>query len=102
MAAYLIAEVEVTDPETFAQYRAQAGPTEAPYGARPLVVDGRIELLEGSWQPKQLVVLEFESMEQARRWYESQEYGQALPLRHQSATTDFLLVEGLPVPAPQR
>ena len=99
MAAYLIAEVEVTDAETFAQYRAQAGGTAAPYGGKPLVVDGRIEHLEGRWQPKQLVVLEFENMEQARRWYESAEYQQAIPLRQRSSTSSLLLVEGLPVPA---
>ena len=102
MAAYVIADVEVTDPETFRQYREAAGPTVGQYGGKALVVDGRFEVLEGTLQPKQLVVLEFESMEQAKRWYESEEYQRALALRLRSAKTNFLLVEGLPVPAPQR
>jgi uncharacterized protein (DUF1330 family) len=46
-------------------------------------------------------VLEFESMEQARRWYESPEYQQAVPLRQRSSTSSLLLVEGLPLPAAQ-
>jgi uncharacterized protein (DUF1330 family) len=62
-------------------------------------VDGRIEHLEGSWQPKQLVVLEFETMDQARAWYESAAYQQAIPLRQRASTSSLLLVEGLPVPA---
>ena len=96
MAAYVIADVEVADPETFRRYRELAVPTVGQYGGKALVVDGRFEVLEGSLRPKQLVVIEFESMEQAKRWYESQEYGQAMPLRQRSATTNLLLVEGLP------
>lgn len=102
MAAYFIADVDVTDPETFGQYRELAGPTVGQYGGKALVVDGRVEVLEGGLQPKQLVVLEFENMEAARRWYESAEYQRALPLRQRSATTNFILVEGIPVAAPRR
>jgi len=68
MAAYVITYLEVTDPQAFQAYRQAAGPTFAPYGGKPIVVDGAFEVLEGMVQPRSVVVVEFESMEQARRW----------------------------------
>ena len=68
MAAYVITYLEVTDPQAFRTYRQAAGPTFAPYGGKPIVVDGAFEVLEGMVQPRSVVVVEFESMEQARRW----------------------------------
>lgn len=95
MGAYAIAYLEITDPQTFDVYRRAAGPTFAPYGGKPLVVDGRFEVLEGTVHPKSIVVVEFESLEQAKRWYASSEYGQTIPLRQKSANTSLVLVEGL-------
>jgi uncharacterized protein (DUF1330 family) len=71
MAAYVITYLEVTDPDAFQVYRKAAGPTFAPYGGKPIVVDGQLEVLEGMTQPRSIVVVEFENMEQARRWYAS-------------------------------
>ena len=68
MPAYVIAYLEVTDPDAFQVYRMAAGPTFAPYGGKPIVVDGQFEVLEGMTQPRSIIVVEFESMEQARRW----------------------------------
>src|SRR5260370_25818288 len=73
--AYLIANVNVQDPATFEEYRKQVPATIAKHGGRYLVRGGRVERLEGSWNPTRLVVLEFPSMEQARRWYDSDDYG---------------------------
>jgi uncharacterized protein (DUF1330 family) len=67
MAAYVITYLEVTDPQAFQAYRRAAGPTFAPYGGKPIVVDGPFEVLEGMVQPRSVVVVEFESIEQARR-----------------------------------
>src|SRR5439155_739221 len=67
MPAYLIANVNVQDPATFEQYRKQVPATIAKHGGRYLVRGGRVERLEGSWNPTRLVVLEFPSMEQAGR-----------------------------------
>ena len=94
MSAYVITYLEVTDPEAFAAYRAAAGPTFAPYGGRPVVVDGRFDVLEGMIHPKSIVVIEFDSLEQARKWYASPEYAKTIPMRQRAATASLIMVEG--------
>jgi uncharacterized protein (DUF1330 family) len=94
MPAYLIANVNVQDPATFEEYRQQVPATIAKHGGRYLVRGGRVERLEGSWNPTRLVVLEFPSMEQARRWYESDEYRGPKALRMKCTVTDAIFVEG--------
>lgn len=93
MAAYVITYLEVTDPQRFEEYRRLAGPTFAPYGGKPIVVDGRFEVLEGMVHPKSIVVVEFESVERAKQWYAT-EYAQTIPLRQQAASASLILVEG--------
>lgn len=95
MAAYLIADVEVNDPEEYAEYRRRFDPILESFGGRILVAGGQVEALEGEWLPRRLVVLEFPSTEHARRWHASPEYAEILPIRLQNATTHFVtLVEG--------
>jgi uncharacterized protein (DUF1330 family) len=94
MAAYVITYLEVTDPQAFQAYRQAAGPTFAPYGGKPIVVDDAFDVLEGMIQPRSVVVVEFESMEQARRWYASPEYAKTIPMRQQAANASLILVEG--------
>lgn len=94
MAAYVIAEVEVTDAATYEEYRKLVPATVAKYGGKFLVRGGAVEPKEGGWQPKRLVVLEFASLEQARAWYHSPEYAPALALRLKAARSKVLLVEG--------
>ena len=65
----------------------------------PVVVDGTFEVLEGMVQPKSVVTIEFETMEQARKWYASPEYAQTIPLRQRCANTSLILVEGVRRPA---
>ena len=96
MAAYVITYLEVTDPDAFQVYRKAAGPTFAPYGGKPIVVDGQFEVLEGMTQPRSIVVVEFESMEQARRWYASPEYARTIPMHQRAANASLILVEGCP------
>jgi len=98
MAAYVIAEVVVTDPAAFEEYRQRVPATIAQYGGRFVVRGGAVQPLEGDWRPGRLVVLEFPSLEQARRWYDSQEYREPKALRMRSAVTKAVLVEGLPSP----
>lgn len=95
MAAYVVAEVDVTDPTAFEQYRQQAPATVTKYGGRFAVRGGAVQVLEGDWAPKRLVVLEFPSVEQARRWYDSEEYRGPKTLRFRSARTKLILVEGV-------
>ena len=81
MAAYLIVDLEVTDPAGYDEYRRELAPTIEPYRARTVVRTTEIEVLEGEWRPNQIVVLEFDSMDDARRWWESEEYLAIKPLR---------------------
>ena|SRR5437588_3995927 len=94
MPAYVIANVEVTDPEAYEEYRRHVPGTLELYGGRFLVRGGEVEQLEGSWEPHRLVVLEFESVEAARRWYGSPEYQAIIGLRQRTSNGDLVLVEG--------
>jgi uncharacterized protein (DUF1330 family) len=96
MAAYVIAYLEVTDPEAFATYQAAAFPTIAPYGGRPLVAGGSLEVVEGMIHPKSVVIVEFDTLEQARKWYASPEYATTIPMRQRAANANLVIVEGLP------
>lgn len=94
MAGYVIAEVEVHDPVRYEEYRKLVPGTIAQYGGKYLVRGGAIDVKEGGWQPRRMVVLEFASADQARRWYHSPEYAAAAAIRHQAATSKVLIVEG--------
>jgi len=94
MAAYVIANVNVHDAASFEEYRRQVPATIAKHGGRYLVRGGRVEPIEGAWNPTRLVVLEFPSIEQARRWYDSEDYRGPKALRMKSALTDVIFVEG--------
>ncbi len=95
MAAYLIVDVEVTDPVGYEEYRRGVPATLESYGGRFVVRGGPFEVLEGDWQPKRVVVLEFQSVERAKAWYNSAEYQQILPLRERHARSSMVLVEGV-------
>lgn len=94
MAGYVVAEVEVTDPVTYEEYRKLVPGTVAKYGGKFLVRGGAVDPKEGGWQPKRLVVLEFASLDQAKKWYHSPEYAPALALRTKAARSKVVLVEG--------
>ena len=96
MAAYVINDMEVTDPVTFDQYRQLSPATVAHYGGRFLVRGGAVEPQEGDWTPKRLVVLEFPSVERARAWIDSPEYAPARRLRQLSTRSNLVIVEGVP------
>lgn len=95
MPAYLIAHLDVTDPSLFESYRSAVPLVIASFGGRYLVRGGAVEVLEGEWQVPRLVILAFESLEQARRFYQSPEYQEILPLRLAAAKGDVVLVEGM-------
>jgi uncharacterized protein (DUF1330 family) len=95
MAAYCIAEIDITDPATYEEYRKQVPAVIAKYGGKYLVRGGSVESLEGGWSPKRLAVLEFASMEQALKWYRSPEYAPLIKLRQKASRSKLTLVEGL-------
>jgi uncharacterized protein (DUF1330 family) len=95
MAAYLILDVHVKDPEEYAAYRERAPATVEKYGGRYLVRGGPHETVEGDWNPERVVILEFESVERAKEWYDSPEYREIAPMRHRAAPSDCVLVQGV-------
>jgi uncharacterized protein (DUF1330 family) len=94
MTAYVIADIDVHDPETYREYTARVPGTLEPFGGRFLVRGGNFEQLEGDWCPRRLVVLEFPSSEHARRWYGSGDYAAAMKIRHSASAGSIVLVEG--------
>ena len=94
MSAYVIAEIEVTDPATYEEYRKQVLPVVTKYGGKFLVRGGNVKSKEGGWQPKRIVVLEFPSMDQAEKFYDSPEYGPLIKLRQKASKGRLILVEG--------
>jgi uncharacterized protein (DUF1330 family) len=95
MAAYVIVDIEVTDPVRYEEYKKLAAPTVTAHGGRYVVRGGKAETLEGDWAPTRLVVLEFPTAEQARAWWGCGEYRPAKALRHATANTRMILVEGV-------
>ena len=95
MAGYIIVEVEVNDPEVYERYKAAVPATLAAYGGRFLVRGGQAERLEGEWEPKRIVIVEFESVEKAKAWWNSQEYAEPKQLRQSASHANMVLVEGI-------
>ena len=94
MAAYVIGEIEVTDPAAFQEYRNRVGATVEQYGGRFVVRGGRVNPKEGDWRPRHLLMLEFPSLEQAERWYNSSEYKPLIAVREKAARTQLIIAEG--------
>ncbi len=95
MSAYVIVEVNVTDPQLYQEYAKGVPTTIAAHGGKYLVRGGMMESKEGDWTPKRVVVLEFPSMDQARKWYHSPDYKPLLEMRLKAANSKLILVEGL-------
>ena len=94
MAGYVIAQMTITDPDAFADYPGMAGPTVAAFGGRYVVRGGAIDKREGDWEPNRLVIIEFDSVEQAQAWYDSQIYEDAKALRIRSTISSLMIAEG--------
>lgn len=95
MPAYLIAEIEVTDATAYEGYKKLTPAAIAAYGGRFIVRGGEVEAKEGGWKPSRLVVVEFASMAQARKFYDSPEYAPALAIRRNAANSRLLLADGI-------
>ncbi len=95
MPAYVIVDIDIHDPSLYEDYKKAAPSSIALYGGTYLARGGACEMLEGNWLPKRLAILEFESMARAKQWLESEEYSEARGMRHKSANTKMILVEGI-------
>jgi len=95
MAAYLIADIDIQDPEGYEEYKRRASATVIKFGGRYLARGGRHEVLEGDWKPTRLVLLEFPDMATLEAWYRSSEYEVAKPFRVDNARSCFVALEGV-------
>lgn len=96
MAAYVLAEIEITNPDGYSEYTVHVPPTIAKYGGRFLVRGGAIEALEGDWPARRRVLIEFPSMDAARSWWSSSEYAGPKMMRRANSRGRLLLMEGAP------
>ncbi len=95
MSAYVIANIEIQDPAHYAEYVKLTPGTVAPFGGRFIVRGGRAEALEGEIPARRIVILEFDSYEKAKAWYESENYRAAKSIRQSAAISSLILVEGV-------
>ena len=94
MAAYVVAQIEVTDRAAYDEYRKGVQATVAAHGGRFLVRGGAVEVLEGDFVPKRVVVIEFPDADALKRWYRSPEYRPLLELRKRASKGSLYMVEG--------
>ena len=92
--AYVICDIEVTDPEAYDGYKKLSGPSVERHGGRYLARGGATHVLEGDWDPQRAVIIAFDSVQAARDWYDSPDYRAAREARAGAARASFLLVEG--------
>lgn len=96
MPGYMIFEIEITDPEAWAEYRKVAGPIMAASGGRFLANTTEVVPLEGGWAPATLSIVEFASVERAQEFYNSADYQRTIPLRQRASRGRGVLVTGMP------
>jgi uncharacterized protein (DUF1330 family) len=94
VAAYMITEIEITDPERYEEYRKLVPASIEKYGGKFISRGGAMQTLEGDWNPKRLVITEWPSVARALEWYDSEEYREAKEIRHQASTGKMILIEG--------
>jgi uncharacterized protein (DUF1330 family) len=95
MAAYVLVDIDVRDPERYKDYMRVSHESVEKYGGKFLVRGGAKERLEGDWQPHRLVILEFESLARAKAWWSSPEYAEPKKLRQATAVSNLVVVEGV-------
>jgi uncharacterized protein (DUF1330 family) len=95
MRGYVIAEVEIVNPEGYKAYTAMVPATIEKYGGRFLARGGASHVFEGDWSQRRRVIIEFPSVEAARKWYDSPEYEKPKALRKANSNGRLILIEGV-------
>jgi len=95
MKGYVIVDIEIIDQGKYDKYRQMVVSSIQQYGGTYVVRGGRIERLEGDWSPERLAIVEFESLERAKAWYDSPEYAPAKKIRQEASRGKILIVEGV-------
>jgi uncharacterized protein (DUF1330 family) len=95
MCAYVIVEIDIVDPAGYEEYKQLASATVEKYGGKYIIRGGAVETLEGDWNPKRIVVLQFDSIQRAKEWLNCDEYREPRKMRHRTARTRMIVVEGV-------
>jgi uncharacterized protein (DUF1330 family) len=96
MAAFLVVDTKIENPEAYEEYKAKARPIIEKFGGRYRARGGALEIVESDlWRPTRLVLIEFPNREQARKAIESDEYRAVAPLRHSNAKSTLVILEGI-------
>lgn len=95
MTAYVIVDIDVHDPVGYEEYKKLAPAAVELYGGKYIARGGKTETLEGDWSPSRLVILQFENSEQAKKWLNSDEYRETRAMRHRTANSQMVVIEGV-------
>ena len=95
MAAYVIVDSDIKNLEGMQEYIDKVGATLAPHGGKALAATTEIEVVEGDWRPKRIVVVAFPNMAAAKAWYNSPDYQAILPIRTANTDDKLIFVEGM-------
>ncbi len=97
MPAYFLVDViEIKDAAKMERYRTQVAPVVARFGGRYIVIGGPFQVVEGSYQPTFPVMIQFPTMVEARRWYDSEDYRELKNLRLTATASNAFFMEGSP------
>jgi len=94
MPAYVLAEIEITNADGYKEYTTTVPATIEQYGGKFIVRGGKAHVLEGEWPERRRVIIEFPSLEAARKWWDSPEYAKPKALRKANSKGRLLLIEG--------
>ncbi|HAA91172.1 MAG: D-fructose-6-phosphate amidotransferase [Rhodospirillaceae bacterium] len=95
MAAYVIADITVTNPERYKDYTSQTPATVEKFGGNFIVRGGDVTVVDGDWEPKRLVIIEFPNMATLKKWYNSKTYQKIAKIREEASTGSFIFVDGV-------
>ena len=95
MTAYVVVDIDVHDPVGYEEYKKLAPAAVELHGGKYIARGGKTETLEGDWSPSRLVILQFEDSEQAKKWLNSEEYREARTMRHKTAHSQMVVIEGV-------
>src|SRR5215472_3711145 len=94
MPTYIVGDIHITDPAAYQAHAPRALATIARFGGRVIAGGGRVDLLEGDPMPERIFIIEFPTADAARRWYQSDDYQEALKIRLSASHGRVLLIEG--------
>ncbi len=95
MPAFVIVDIDITDPAGYEEYRKLATPTVSALGGKYIARGGKTEVLEGTWEPNRLGILQFDTIEKAKAWLNSDQYREPRMIRQRTARTNMIVTEGV-------